>query len=536
MVAEGELDLLRRQLVVLQGAVAVLLWVVTCAGLVHLRHRRRGGDKPSSSSASSPPGLPLLLRHPPSAAAVSSLPAMVPGGCVLNVLDFGAKADDTTDCTAPLQKAMDAMKDGDFLFFPAGTYKTTSTIAIGGRGGSVSSTSAAPPPWAPTKLVHGITIFGTRHSIIHHNPGVTGKGFGHRVWDVHGPRALIRDMCFANQEEYPHTGAGPNINVQQSAEFTELARLSFHCTGQNAMVVCCRGINIHDCVVTASPEHGVYLSGGSYNLQTPSDARIENNHFENIAKNGIQVQNANASPWVLEGTIISGNVFRNVHVGVFISESYVGLNFAMPIKGKPPLGTVKGSKSGAEARVDPGEWEAFHGQPGWARASCLASSYPAVFEVGETLTWSGGGSGVLAEVWYDKVSRCSITGNQFLRDDTIVPVPAPGNAMLPIAPQIGVTMGNSSSDIIVSDNIFRGMAQMAVCVNSSGAIDGCSGVSVRNNLIDGAGLGGLGVWFQKCEAVSICGNMLRGAPIADNGHAKNMLIQQNVTCLTDIPP
>ena len=80
-----------------------------------------------------------------------------------------------------------------------------------------------------------------------------------------------------------HTGAGANINLQKSAEFTELAHLHFHSTGQNAMVVCSRGVHIHDCTVTSSPEHGVYLSGGAYDLQQPSETRIINNHFENIA-------------------------------------------------------------------------------------------------------------------------------------------------------------------------------------------------------------------------------------------------------------
>ena len=70
-----------------------------------------------------------------------------------------------------------------------------------------------------------------------------------------------------------------------------------------------------------------------------------------------------------------------------------------------------------------------------------------------------------------RVSRCTISGNHFLRDDTITPVPCPtGPQMQPITPQVGVTMGNSSSDVLITGNVFRGMMQMAVCVNSSGAL------------------------------------------------------------------
>ena len=48
------------------------------------------------------------------------------------------------------------------------------------------------------------------------------------------------------------------------------------------------------------------------------------------------------------------------------------------------------------------EWEAPpQRHPGWVRATALAESYPAVFRVGETLSWAGG-SGVLSGVYYDK--------------------------------------------------------------------------------------------------------------------------------------
>ena len=90
-------------------------------------------------------------------------------------------------------------------------------------------------------------------------------------------------------------------------------------------------------------------------------------------------------------------------------------------------------------------------------------------------------------------------------------------------------MGNSSSDISISGNIFQGMSEQAVEVNSSGAINGCSGISICNNLIDGMGLGGYGVVYSKCEGVSILGNQFRGAPIHAGGNAQNVLIQHNQT-------
>ena len=85
------------------------------------------------------------------------------------MLDFGAKPDDSTDCTVPFQNACDAMKDGDFLFFPAGTYRTTQTVDVAGRG--VTAGRLGGP-----KLIHGVTLFGTRSSVIHHKTSLTLKG------------------------------------------------------------------------------------------------------------------------------------------------------------------------------------------------------------------------------------------------------------------------------------------------------------------------------------------------------------------------
>jgi len=140
--------------------------------------------------------------------------------------------------------------------------------------------------------------------------------------------------------------------------------------------------------------------------------------------------------YIVAGTIITGNTFRNCNVGVFISESYVGLELAMPIVGKPPLGEIKGGSSGAVGQADEGEWEALpQDHPGWLRASLRASSYPAEFRVGDALDWAGG-HGVITGVHYDKVSKVVIAGNQFLRDAVHRSVPNMAKA----APVIGMTL------------------------------------------------------------------------------------------------
>src|SRR5437899_303086 len=51
-------------------------------------------------------------------------------GIYINVLDYGAVGDDTTDDTAAIQAACDAATLGQTVFFPAGRYKITSAINV----------------------------------------------------------------------------------------------------------------------------------------------------------------------------------------------------------------------------------------------------------------------------------------------------------------------------------------------------------------------------------------------------------------------
>eukprot|EP01048_Picozoa_sp_COSAG05_P020651 COSAG05_NODE_3563_length_1987_cov_10.736337_2_plen_157_part_00 len=121
-----------------------------------------------------------------------------------------------------------------------------------------------------------------------------------------------------------------------------------------------------------------------------TDIRILGNHFQEIGDNAIQVQNANATEWVLEGVVIDGNIFRDCNVGVIMSTSYVGLKLALPITGPAPDGEVHGTTSGAIAKTDPSQWQAVGSRgkaTGCLRASPSYKSYPARFLVGETLTW-----------------------------------------------------------------------------------------------------------------------------------------------------
>ena len=104
----------------------------------------------------------------------------------------------------------------------------------------------------------------------------------------------------------------------------------------------------------ASPTSKRALSAAACPTLSWPDTR--RSHFQEIGNNGIQIQNANATDWVLEGVIVTGNVFRDVNVGVILSESWCGLKLQLPITGAAPDGIVVGASSGAQGSTDPSQW------------------------------------------------------------------------------------------------------------------------------------------------------------------------------------
>src|SRR5438876_10859709 len=52
-------------------------------------------------------------------------------GEIVNVKEFGAKGDNTTDDTSAIQSAINALGSQGKVYFPLGSYKITSTIVIG---------------------------------------------------------------------------------------------------------------------------------------------------------------------------------------------------------------------------------------------------------------------------------------------------------------------------------------------------------------------------------------------------------------------
>src|SRR5690348_4237531 len=108
------------------------LWVSFGGARFLLRGREVGSDVDVAG----------LLNNPASLAAqaVGTNPTVVgkvaKGSLVLNVKDYGAKGDGTTDDTAAIQSAINVSTTANprAIFFPAGTYKITAALTVSVTG------------------------------------------------------------------------------------------------------------------------------------------------------------------------------------------------------------------------------------------------------------------------------------------------------------------------------------------------------------------------------------------------------------------
>lgn len=92
-------------------------------------------------------------------------------GALVNVLDYGAVGDNTTDCTTAFQAAIDACPDGGTVFIPVGKFKLTAAIttskAIQLTGAGFTNATQAvfgDAAWADTTKFGGTVLISTQTS------------------------------------------------------------------------------------------------------------------------------------------------------------------------------------------------------------------------------------------------------------------------------------------------------------------------------------------------------------------------------------
>jgi hypothetical protein len=270
---------------------------------------------------------------------------------IINVLNFGAVADGTTDCTAAIDAAIVAAM-GRALFFPPGVYAMTGTsgassgqivrtltgnLTLVGQGAILRCTAASHRAYMMylTAAGYNLTVSGLTFDAnsLSQNCLRVDETSAQGVVEV-----KISDCAFRNTYGIVGgvSGVQANMGVQlyggyrqvsitnsTSANHTRAAGAGVPgSAGTNGITVGSQGgfypqaINIQGCLISnitngdtgASANNvdadGIFVSGGTTNASTyiPSMATITNNSFVNCKGRSVKIQN--------DETIVSNNVVR----------------------------------------------------------------------------------------------------------------------------------------------------------------------------------------------------------------------------------
>ena len=192
----------------------------------------------------------------------SSAAAPDPKDGVLSVKAFGAVGDGKTDDTDSIALALSSLGTGETMLFPKGTYLISRSIDVGGD---------------PTNGLKSDQILqGTGGAVILAAYGGK-KWYGEHCINIFGPHTTIRDLIFSTgtTPDLPTSPTGfGGLNWLASATFGVATNLTFRVRIVNiraCIVVDARGMLIQNCsfLCQNSPGHGIYISGGDYNVQQP---------------------------------------------------------------------------------------------------------------------------------------------------------------------------------------------------------------------------------------------------------------------------
>ena len=168
-------------------------------------------------------------------------------GAVINVLDYGAKGDGVTNDTAAIQAAFNAASLGNYVYFPSGTYLTSSTITFS-------------------------CSFGGKFGIVADNPDFTPWNGAYIKYSGSG-------TCFeASEQLYGVTIENLGIELTASG----LIGIDFKFGGNLNWV---RKITINASNPTTPCDYGIYLRGINPDTNNPT-YHLNYNKFEKITVYG----------------------------------------------------------------------------------------------------------------------------------------------------------------------------------------------------------------------------------------------------------
>lgn len=255
----------------------------------------------------------------------------------VSVKDFGAVGDGVTDDTAAIQAALDSLSAGGFLYFPAGTFKITSTLSSSANNLSLVGAGVGATTLLKEFSTNNLfTLSGAKLNIrgflvdttLVHTAGIvfaftTTSG---NIWMDN----ILTDKCY-NIVDFTQSTQTFITNCIFNNFVNDGVRYRSLCGGQNYLNNVRMGLN-----ATTNNGAGLYIEGGDtyhvsnvdvtsaaspIRLEPPANAVLVNLFFSNVTGDGVNRTSGN-SGWTINGTA-SGAVLRRIR----LTNCWAGVNY-----------------------------------------------------------------------------------------------------------------------------------------------------------------------------------------------------------------
>ena len=261
---------------------------------------------------------------------------------MLNVRDFGAKGDGTTDDTAAIQAALDAASTRGIsaVLFPTGTYKVSVTTADNNFFAALTVHSGQRLLFDAATLqltangydfyavlnIHnvnnvtvegGLTIIGDRES---HTATTGESGHGIRIVNSHNVHVSDVDIRYTWGDGVCVGGNGTMAEISQNVTLERIR--TYKCSRNGLSIIEADGVVVRDCDFTytdrTAPQYGIDVEP---NLGTATNITIENVRMLNNGIGGFALYTTKAT---LPGVLTLRNIETDAKTIIYTSSAAGG--------------------------------------------------------------------------------------------------------------------------------------------------------------------------------------------------------------------
>ena len=261
---------------------------------------------------------------------------------VLNVRDFGAKGDGSTDDTAAIQAALDAASTRGIstVLFPAGTYKVSATTADNNFYAALTVHSGQRLVFDAATLqltangcdfyavlnIHnvnnvtvegGLTIIGDRES---HTATTGESGHGIRIVNSHNVHVSDVNIRYTWGDGVCVGGNGTMAEISQNVTLERIR--TYKCSRNGLSIIEADGVVVRDCDFTytdrTAPQYGIDVEP---NLGTATNITIENVRMLNNGIGGFALYTTKAT---LPGVLTLRNIETDAKTIIYTSSAAGG--------------------------------------------------------------------------------------------------------------------------------------------------------------------------------------------------------------------